>query len=255
MIMSGEGSGYVPAGVFVPRTVRLLVADGLVDRAFRNTWFGCVDPARVLVEYARMRAATGWELVAAATSDQSSSLRQCGVEHVESYAFPMSVAEIPLPVLDGMHVHRLQLEFPDLFERLTNLSAADDASARRMMMVLARDLIDEVNGFQHLIDLPRTWSALVAGNEPSADEWDKFQKLTELEFLVTTTKRPPACPVEVYRQAWMVGRAMEVVSGFGDRPLPLPDMVYALSAAWPGVDVRRQVEPLLRAAELDLGWY
>src|SRR2546425_579747 len=31
VVMSNEGSGYVPAGVYLPRGVRLLVADPLVD--------------------------------------------------------------------------------------------------------------------------------------------------------------------------------------------------------------------------------
>ena len=55
VVMSNDGSGYVPEGVYLPRDVRLLVADPLVDKDFRDYWFGWQDPARVLLAYAGLR--------------------------------------------------------------------------------------------------------------------------------------------------------------------------------------------------------
>src|SRR6185437_554215 len=60
VVMSGDGSGYVPVGVFLPRSTRLLVSDPLVDREFRERWFGWADPARLLVEYAALRGHDEW---------------------------------------------------------------------------------------------------------------------------------------------------------------------------------------------------
>ena len=57
VVISNDGSGYVPDGVYLPRDVRLLVADPLVEQEFRDYWFGWQDPARVLVAYAGLRAA------------------------------------------------------------------------------------------------------------------------------------------------------------------------------------------------------
>ena len=37
VVMSGDGSGYVPVGVFLPRSARLMVSDPLVDGEFRAT--------------------------------------------------------------------------------------------------------------------------------------------------------------------------------------------------------------------------
>ena len=54
--MSNEGSGYVPEGMYLPRDVRVMVADPLVGKDFRDYWFGWQDPARVLVAYAGLRA-------------------------------------------------------------------------------------------------------------------------------------------------------------------------------------------------------
>ena len=250
VIVSAEGSSYVPAGVFVPRRVGLLVADRLVDKAFRDTWFGCPDPARVVVEYARLRRETGWELVAAATTGPTDYLRNYGVEHADSCVYPMSATEA-IPGLDAMHVHRLQLEFSDLYDRLVRLAATEHGYS--VAMAVARDLVDEASGLQHPIELAQMWSAVVAGQEPTVEQWQAFVELSRNEFVFTTPKRPPTCPVEVYRDAWVVGRALEVVGGFAARPLPLVDMVYAYSAAWPGVDVRRRVEPLLQQAEIEGG--
>jgi hypothetical protein len=81
VVISNEGSGYVPRGVFLPRETRLLVTDPLVDTDFRDTWFGCPDPARVLVEYSKLRVEGGWALEAAATTGPVDHLRIAGVEH------------------------------------------------------------------------------------------------------------------------------------------------------------------------------
>lgn len=246
VIVSAEGSSYVPAGVFVPRGVRLLVADPLLDKDFRDVWFGCQDPAQVLVEYARLRREMRWELVAAATTGRTEALRVYGVEHADSCVYPMSVRE-EIPGLDGMHVHRLLLEFPDLYDRLERV--AQTGGGYRVAMAVAQDLVYDASGLLHPIELPRMWSALVAGQEPTAEQWQHYVEVAATEFLMTSAKQPPTCPVEVYRDAWLVCRALEAVGGFAARPLPLADMVYALAAARPGVDIRPLVEPLLQAAE------
>ena len=50
VITSNDGASFIPAGVYVPRSVRVLATDPLVDDHFRQLWFGWADPARVLVE-------------------------------------------------------------------------------------------------------------------------------------------------------------------------------------------------------------
>ncbi|MCH9701117.1 MAG: hypothetical protein K0U76_06950, partial [Actinomycetia bacterium] len=86
VITTNDGASFIPHSVYVPRSARLLAADPLVDDHFRQLWFGWHDPARVLVEYARMRSETGWRLVAAATTGAVSALRDAGVEHPPSCA-------------------------------------------------------------------------------------------------------------------------------------------------------------------------
>ena len=63
VVMSGDGSGYVPVGVFLPRSARLMVSDPLVDREFRERWFGWADPARCWLStrhYAGMTSGSWW---------------------------------------------------------------------------------------------------------------------------------------------------------------------------------------------------
>ena len=80
-VMSNEGFGYTPWGVFLPRATRLLATDPLADSEFRAKWFGCNDAGQVLAEYAKLRAQRGSHLVAVGLTTQSGCERVsgCGV--------------------------------------------------------------------------------------------------------------------------------------------------------------------------------
>ena len=55
VVTSNEGAGYVPAGVFLPRSAGLLFADPLADSEFREKWFGRANPVATMVAYAELR--------------------------------------------------------------------------------------------------------------------------------------------------------------------------------------------------------
>ena len=59
VVTSNDGASFIPAGVFIPRSVRALATDPLVNDHFRQLWFGWADPARVLIEYAQLRSDDG----------------------------------------------------------------------------------------------------------------------------------------------------------------------------------------------------
>ena len=59
VVTSNDGASFIPAGVFIPRSVRVLATDPLVNDHFRQLWFGWADPARVLIEYAQLRSDDG----------------------------------------------------------------------------------------------------------------------------------------------------------------------------------------------------
>ncbi|WP_454561761.1 hypothetical protein [Mycobacterium haemophilum] len=274
VVMSNDGSGYVPPGVFLPRNVRLLVADPLVDKAFCDRWFGWADPARVLVEYAGLRVHTEWKLVAAAANDSVAAFRATGVEHGE----PCKRERCPLakdwspPPLDELHVHRLQLEYPDLYDRLQRLAAAESNLQERVILSISGRLVNSAKsavGVEVPLILRAVWTTLTAGNEPMSAVWEKYGSESALFAVLPAAHRPggfdagPQQPEDVpmgnsefYRNQWFVARALEHVGGWSTRPLPLADMVYA-AAAVGTADIREQLEPSLREVENEFrgnGW-
>ncbi len=120
VVTSNEGAGYVPAGVFLPRSARMLFADSLVDKAFRDKWFGRANPVETMVAYAELRRNEDGSLplhavAAGATMTDFTSLgpaEEAGVEHghlCHPNASPFSPGVNGDQVLDAAHVHRLDL--------------------------------------------------------------------------------------------------------------------------------------------------
>lgn len=260
VIMSSEGSGYIPAGVFVPRGVRLLAAD--VDPEFRRTWFGWRDPAEVMVEYARGRQSGGWRLAAAATTSPVDQFRDFGTEYADQCTFersPLTVDD-PIPVLDPMHAHRLQLENADLYDRLLRLSSAEQVYVDRVMIPVAGELVEAARSLEHPVELTRAWATVTGGGELTGEQWAQYAQVTSTEFLTAQVLRPEAAgpPEEwkaaVYRDAWTVCRSLEVIAGWASRPLPVADMAYAAIAAEPDGDVRDRISGSLQQIEIELGW-
>ena len=269
VVMSGDGSGYVPVGVFLPRSARLMVSDPLVDSEFRQRWFGWADPARLLVEYAALRGHDEWKLVAAATTGPVDAFRSVGVEHTwvsrreEDRPAELAPDWAP-PVLDDMHVHRLQSEYADLYERLERLSAVPPVFRERVIFPLTRALMEaalQVEGYPQ--ELRGLWEAVKANREPGQAAWAAYNTACNQYFMQVGATRPGGFtddlrPEEVppqthsyHRGQWTAARAMEHLGGWAAQPMPLPDMVYAAAAAYVG-DIRQVLEPSLREVEQEL---
>ena len=90
VVTSNEGAGYVPAGVFLPRSAGLLFADPLADSEFREKWFGQANPVATMVAYAELRRREDgtlplYALAAGAWFTDTTNLgpaEEAGVEHV-----------------------------------------------------------------------------------------------------------------------------------------------------------------------------
>ncbi|WP_131809198.1 hypothetical protein [Mycolicibacterium setense] len=260
VVMSSEGSGYIPAGVYVPRGVRLLAAD--VRGEFRRTWFGWRDPAEVMVEYARGRQSGGWRLAAAATTGPVDQFRDFGTEYADQCTFERSplTLEDPIPVLDSMHAHRLQMENADLYDRLNRLTGAEQAYVDRVIVPIAGEMVEAARSLEHPVELTRAWATVTGGGELTSEQWAQYAQVTSTEFLTAQVLRPEAAgtpeawKAAVYRDAWTVCRTLEVVAGWASRPLPLADMAYAALAADPDGDVRERLLAALQQVEVELGW-
>ena len=202
VVTSSDGASFIPAGVFIPRSVRVLATgSSLVDDHFRQLWFGWADPARVLIEYAQLRAEMGWRLVAAATTGPVSVLRDAGVEHPPSCTRQSSPLlqpgqQIPTHALDGMHVHRLAVLWPEVYPRLLRVMEAEAifqdrivAAASALLMNLATTQAQAVDG-----GIPdpvrRIWMTRGGDRDPSPQQWAEYDAAAKEFNGVTAIYRP-----------------------------------------------------------------
>lgn len=275
VITSNDGASYIPAGVFVPRSVRVLSSDPLVDDHFRQLWFGWGDPARVLIEYAQLRAETGWRLVAAATTGVVNVLRDAGVEHPPSCSrltnpWRQEGVEIPAPVLDDMHEHRLAALWPDVYPRLLRVMTADPIFQDRIVSGVSASLIYSATTQAQAIDdgihdsIRQVWTARGADREPTVQQWAQYDAEAKSFNATTAIFRPAfvngctADPADTlqerarYRAHWLVARTAEHIGGWSRRPLPLPDMCYAAAATGELPHLRDVIVRALVSVEEDL---
>lgn len=272
VVTSNDGASYIPAGVFVPRSVRVLATDPLVDDHFRQLWFGWADPARVLLEYAGLRAEWGWRLVAAATTGPVTVLRDAEVEHPPSCTRQVNPLlqpgqQVPLPGLDGMHEHRLAKLWPEVYPRLTRLADADPLLQDRIVSRAAALLMNSATTQAVAVDggiptpVRQIWLTRGGDQDPSPRQWAEYDAEAKDFNTVTSFFRPglagqtdPSDTIEElarYRAHWMVSRTAELIGGWATRPLPLPDMCYAAAAAG-NVHIRDLIVEELARVEEDL---
>ena len=273
VITSNDGASYIPAGVFVPRSVRVLATDPLVDDHFRQLWFGWSDPARVLVEYATLRAELGWRLVAAATTGPLTALRDAGVEHPPSCTRQTNPLlqpgqQVAPPGMDGMHVHRLAMLWPEVYPRLLRIMDTDPMLQDRIVAAASALLMNSATTQAQAVEggIPNAvraiWLTRGGDRDPSPQQWAEYDAAAKDFNTVTSIFRPgfvgqsdPSDTIEElarYRAHWLVARTAELIGGWATRPLPLPDMCYAAAAAG-NVHIRDLVVESLESVEEDLG--
>lgn len=127
-LTSSEGEGYIPQYVFLPADpalVPLFLDIDFVQRGWRETWQGWVDPARIVVEHHRLRAeAFGQPVLHAVVSSREITglghLLPSGVKlevaAAEDNPFidPEKARDVPVGVPGG-RAHRLSVLMPRLW--------------------------------------------------------------------------------------------------------------------------------------------
>ena len=135
VVTSGEGAGFIPAGVHLPKGAQPLFSDSGLDNAFRRRWFGWINPAQTMVAYAQSVTALdpNIELWAVAVSTgfggSAQPARAAGVPHYADC--PMPTTDTPLgegvvqPPLDETRLHRLQALNPAAYAQLNTATPVD----------------------------------------------------------------------------------------------------------------------------------
>ncbi|MFT8176779.1 hypothetical protein ACLXNF_04245 [Mycobacteroides chelonae] len=119
---SNDGESYIPAGVFLPRSARLVFSDPLVDNDFRDRWFGFTDPVATMMAYADARRGESGEqplYALAATTLMGGGLaaaEEAGVEHLHLCRYDDSpyIGKAGDQRDDDTNVHRLGMVDPEL---------------------------------------------------------------------------------------------------------------------------------------------
>lgn len=190
IIVSSEGTGYIPQGVFVPRAARMLFSDPTLGRQFASRWFSWANPAETMAAFAELVTTNNpnvelWAL-AVSTDHGGSSVpaREAGVPHFAECSVTSAAAirdDAPAMALDSQHLHRLETldhaEYtrliglgddrrPDQSEAWRTTLTAADTTMRR-----AGELLDFVVPpvVREVIDL------LGTGVRVPPDRWVKLQ--------------------------------------------------------------------------------
>ncbi len=270
VVTSNEGFGYIPWGVFLPRSARVLASDKLVDNEFRDHWFGCKDPAQVLVEYGKLRARQGSRLVALGVTKNSVYGRGPGVEYGVSAPRSMN-EEYREPVLDDLHQHRLEALQPEIYLRVARLASTEPETREidnQITVSMAAKMMDAVTtAARKGVEVPpllrELWNRTGVEDCSKDKVWDDYGLQMLVCFVNTSAGRPDPATAdtgarELYRGQWQVARAMEMVWGLSgparDKQLVTggavwADMLYAAAVFADQDDFVRIAEPLVRVVE------
>ncbi|WP_234808380.1 hypothetical protein [Mycolicibacter kumamotonensis] len=126
VIVSSEGAGFIPRGVFVPRSARILFSEPDLPGDFRSRWFSWVNPAETMLAFAEWAAdRSGVELWALAVSTEyggsAAPARAASIPHFDECSTkPSSPSGAVEPMhLDDGHMHRLETIDRGEYARLT----------------------------------------------------------------------------------------------------------------------------------------
>lgn len=190
LVVSSEGAGYIPRGVFLPRSVFPVFADTGLSPEWRARWFSRSNPAEPMLAYIDLAAELfGAELLALAVSNSyggsAAPARLAGVAQVEECSFTSSPIPLQRPAiaLDDNHVHRLETVDPSLYGRLTGRGGRlPDRSESWTVTVTAADTVLRRVSAAGVVAVPaiirRVLDRMVAGLPVPAEDWTDLRNST-----------------------------------------------------------------------------
>lgn len=224
---SNDGPSYIPAGVFLPRSSRLVFSDPLVDQEFRDRWFGFSDPVATMMAYAEARRGEAEQqplYALAATTLMGGGLaaaEAAGVEHLhlclrDNSPFKNETGDFRA---GDSHVHRLAMVDPELLSwlqssdrNLAELTVHGDELTTAAHAAVSARLGDSA------IIIPDVGLAVfnkLTYAEPIDEQlWnDLFLAITDAHYALGSARPSDDAPLaaELYRMRHDVARFLEVL--------------------------------------------
>lgn len=227
-VVSNEGSGFIPPGVFLPKSAEFVFSDGLLERDFHARWFGWVNPAQTMLAYAHqcMQINPNVELWALAVSTNhggnAAPARDAGLLHVQNCRLEelATTAEVPPPGLDETRIHRLQTIDPAEYGLLTAGGTVDRSRLWALTVAAVRTALSrasELLGFQVPPAIRQVATAIENGEPVSEQLWTELDLAMRAAILDSSGQRPGRLPGDVGPSAYArcfhnVARAAELLS-------------------------------------------
>lgn len=200
-VVSSEGSGFIPPGVFLPNSARLVFSDPGLDKEFHARWFGWVNPAQTMLAYGQLCMASNpnVELWALAVSTDyggtAAPARDAGLLQVENCALATSPikAEAPPPSLDETRMHRLETIDRPEYARLTTGGVVDRSQLWTLTVAAVRTALaraSELLGFQVPPVIRQVATAVENGEAVSDELWNELDLAMRAAILDSAGQRP-----------------------------------------------------------------
>lgn len=188
LIVNSEGAGYIPAGVFVPRSARMLFADSGLSPQFRARWFSWANPAETMLAYAQLAAEHRedvelWALAVSTDDGGSSMPARSMIEHYEDCSRSLTPIpdDAPTSQLDDTHAHRLETLDRALYSRLTGFGDGplpDRSEAWRTTVAAAQRALGRAGSIPDLAVAPairEVLDLLGQGLPVPASRWQELE--------------------------------------------------------------------------------
>ena len=246
VVVSSEGAGYIPTGVFAPRNVHMLFSDPGLTKGFRARWFGWANPAQTMLAYAELLGDNpNLKLYALAVSNSQggSSLpaRDAGVAHFEDCSLLTSPIprDDPASELDESHVHRLETFDAALYARLTDVGGAtppDRSQTWKATVAAVVKVLDRASALRDLAVPPvirEILQALTGGVEVPEDRWAAL----EMEHLTAAANSASHRPGRMLdsdgaspyaRAHHNLARVCELLAMWRDKTPKYPEIEYVI---------------------------
>ena len=203
VIVNSDGAGYIPVGVFVPRSARMLFADSGLSAEFRARWFSWANPAETMLAYAELATKANpnvevWALAVSTDHGGSSVPARGVVAHFEDCARASSpIAETaPTSVLDDSHMHRLETLDRALYSRLTGFGDGprpDRSEGWRTTVASAQRVLGRVGAIRDIAVAPvirHVIDVLSKGLPVPDDKWQALEAAYVEALMYTAGLRP-----------------------------------------------------------------